>query len=297
MKLTDFPLLPQLLKAFRGWQEDDGEILAAAVAYYAALSFLPLLLVLISGLGLVLEFTQWGVSAREQILTALGEYASPTLRKGVANMLEQGQKKARVGGPIGLAMLVFSAAALFAHFEKAFNRIWDLREEKKKGILHAARRLIFLRLRAFGMLVGLGLLILVVFAAGMSVSWLKDSSSQWISIPKWAWWTLEIGVSVGLNTGVLTLLYKFLPRVEIRWNEAARGGLLAALAWEVGRQILAAVVISSKQSAYGVVGSFIAVMLWIYFATIVVFFAAEYVQVICAACKPENENSDERKLD
>jgi membrane protein len=62
---------------------------------------------------------------------------------------------------------------------------------------------------------------------------------------------------------------------------------LAAVVWEIGRMILAAFLIGNKYSAYGVVGSFIAVMLWIYYASTVVFLGAEYVQVICRRCDPK----------
>lgn len=72
MKFANVPLIPNLVKAYQRWQSDDGSLMAAAVAYYAALSFFPLLLVLISGLGFLLEFTQWGSNAHDQILTAVG---------------------------------------------------------------------------------------------------------------------------------------------------------------------------------------------------------------------------------
>ena len=46
--------------------------------------------------------------------------------------------------------------------------------------------------------------------------------------------------------------------------------------------MLAAFVIGNKYSAYGVVGSFIAIMLWVYYGSTVLFFGAEYVQTICS---------------
>lgn len=64
------PLLPKLPKVCDRWQKDDGPLMAAAVAYYAALSFFPLLLVLISGLGLVLQFTACGQNAEQQVASA-----------------------------------------------------------------------------------------------------------------------------------------------------------------------------------------------------------------------------------
>lgn len=60
-----------------------------------------------------------------------------------------------------------------------------------------------------------------------------------------------------------------------------RGGVLAAVLWEVGRQTLTAYFLHlNYPSAYGIIGSFIAVMLWAYYAALVILFGAEYVRVL-----------------
>src|SRR5438105_4042817 len=48
---------PNLWQATRQWNEDDGQMLAASLAYYSVLSLFPLLIVLIAGLGFVLRFS------------------------------------------------------------------------------------------------------------------------------------------------------------------------------------------------------------------------------------------------
>jgi len=74
----------------------------------------------------------------------------------------------------------------------------------------------------------------------------------------------------------------------VRWREAAQGALFASIMWEIGRRLLAAVVIGSRFSVYGVVGAFVAVMLWTFYAATVLFLAAEYIQVVCQRCNPES---------
>jgi membrane protein len=78
-----------------------------------------------------------------------------------------------------------------------------------------------------------------------------------------------------------TTIYKVLPKPRIRWRDAAHGGIFASLLWEAGRQALAAYLLRlNYPSAYGVVGSFLAVMLWAYYASLVILFGAEYVREI-----------------
>lgn len=179
------------------------------------------------------------------------------------------QRKAAIGGPLGIGLLIFAAAALFAHFEHAFDRIWNIDRRPFEGILHAVRRIALFRLRAFLMLASLLGLILIVFICGVTLSSLKIYTSDSLPVAEWVWWTVEIGFSIVLNWVLFTLLYRFLPKVTVHWSEAARGGMLAAVAWENGRLALTWLLVSKKYSAYGVVGSFIAVMLWIYFASVV----------------------------
>lgn len=77
------------------------------------------------------------------------------------------------------------------------------------------------------------------------------------------------------------IIYKVLPRVPVWWRDAARGGMLAAVVWEIGRWLLAWYVIAAKySSAYGVLGSFIAMMVWVYYASTVLFLGAEFVKVL-----------------
>jgi uncharacterized BrkB/YihY/UPF0761 family membrane protein len=72
-----------------------------------------------------------------------------------------------------------------------------------------------------------------------------------------------------------------LPKRPVHWIDAFRGGLLAAIIWEVGRGLLGAVFIGMRYtSAYGAIGSFIALLLWCYYGISILFYGAEYVQVL-----------------
>jgi membrane protein len=87
-----------------------------------------------------------------------------------------------------------------------------------------------------------------------------------------------------LNAVLFGTLYKVLPRAPVRWREALAGGVLVAVIWRLGLLVLTPFLIGEKYSAYGVVGSFIAIMIWMYYASAVVFLGAEFVQVLCRRC-------------
>ena len=91
---------------------------------------------------------------------------------------------------------------------------------------------------------------------------------------------MQFGFSVALNTIVLTFLYRLIPRARVRWTHAAAGGLLVAVVWQIGSQGLSRFIIGGNYSAYGVVGSFIAVMLWVYCASVLLYMGGQLVQVL-----------------
>ena len=88
--------LRRLYAAGLRFSNDDGELYAAAVAYYVALSFFPLLLVLVASLGLVLEWTAAGQDARAELLTAIRQQASPDLAIQVDRALTAVSRRAPV---------------------------------------------------------------------------------------------------------------------------------------------------------------------------------------------------------
>jgi membrane protein len=263
--------------------------LAAAVAYYAALSLLPLLLILISVLGFVLRFSSGAQDAQAELLGLLARNTSPGLAEQAGAVLAEVRAKAGIGGPLGFLGLVLAAVAIFAQFERAFDRIWNV-PTPRRGILAALRSALWQRLRAFLMLAGLGALVIAVFAAGMAGSAVRPVAEHFPG-GRTAWSLVHIPLSILLNLALFTLIYKAVPKVKVRWPEALQGGLVAAVLWEVARQVLALGLFGSRYSAYGVIGSLIILMLWIYAAGSVLFLGAEYVRVACPQGNPDEADA------
>ena len=83
------------------------------------------------------------------------------------------------------------------------------------------------------------------------------------------------------NTLLFGVIYKVLPKARVPWRHAFAGGLLVSLvslAWIFGQHLLVRFLIGSSYTAYGLVGSFIAVMIWAYYISAVLFLGAEFVQ-------------------
>ena len=274
-----------LYETYVKWEEDDGNQLAASVAYYMALSFFPLMLMLLAIGGLVLNFTGWGRDFQGELLTMIAAQTHASVAGQVETLLASVTSQAALGGPLGILGLLLAAMAIFAQFEKAFQRIFHTPEPESKGILATIREILLHRLRAFLLLGGLGALVIVSFLFNMFLSTLEAWAREWVPVPPLAWKALTLAIAVVINWALFTIIYKALPKTSIRWGEAMRGGLVASIIWEIGRRLLAWIVIGSNYNVYGVVGAFIALMLWVYYAAASIFFGAEYVRMLTSRRK------------
>lgn len=267
--------------AVRRWQLDDGSSMAAAVAYYLALSVMPMLLVLTSGLGLFLKYTNLGHDAEVHILAVVHEHCSPTLEEQLRSTLLQFEDQSLVGGPFGIATAVLAAIGVFYQFERAFDKIWRIPQSKHAGMLGFATSLLGKRLTAFLMLGGVGLAIAGVMMANIAIGIIRGWMTNLPLAGSIAITVVDATATMTLNTIAFSLLYRTLPKRRVKWRDAFRSGLLVALAWEVGREFLFSFLInSSNATTYGAVGSFIALLLWFYWGVTLLLFGAEYLQVL-----------------
>jgi len=268
-----------LRTTWEGWQRDDGFLLSAAMAYYAAFSLFPLCLVLIAILGFVMRLSAQAQDARQQLFREVEQHAGPWLAGQLEGLLAGVSSHAGLGGPVGIVTLLLAAIGIFLQLNYMFDKIWGTGSATAKGWLASLRGVLLGRLTAFLMLLAVGGLLIAIFLADVVRTGIR---SYVVQLPAgrtvWHWW--EIAVTLAGSALLFALLYKVLPKAPIRWRDALAGGVFVSLVWFVGQRLLVVLLIGEGYSAYGVVGSFIAVMLWLYYASATVFLGAEFVRAL-----------------
>lgn len=269
-----------LLKTWSHWEEDDGFLLSAAMAYYAAFSLFPLCLVLISVLGFVMKFSAGAADAQQELLEMVGRNADPWLAGQLGALLTGVKAQAGLGGPLGFFALLFAAVVVFLQFDYMFDRIWGVTHPASPTWLAVVRSVLYDRLSAFLMLFSAGLLLVAVFLTNVVLESIIRSLVVQLPGGAAAWGWGQLGFTIGLNALLLGLIYRVLPKARVRWRDAMAGGLAVAIVWFLGQRLLVSLVIGESYTAYGVVGSFIAVMIWLYYASATVFLGAEFIQAL-----------------
>jgi membrane protein len=262
-----------------GWRNDDGALLSAATAYYAAFSLLPLCLVLIAGLGFVGRYSTFVQTEQHNLIEHVAKNVSPWLADELQRILTGVQAQAMLGGPLGLLALIFVAIGIFTQLENIFDRVWGTPEPGDTGWLAAVRAALWDRLLAFLTLLAIGALLIAVFLTDFILAGVRPYLTQ-LPAGRSAWHTVQLLTAIGCDAVLLGVIYRVLPKASVRWRDALAGGLLAAVVWAIGRHFLLSLVVGEKYSVYGVVGSLMGVMLWFYYASAVVFLGAEFAHAL-----------------
>ena len=260
--------------AFRQFQRDHGSRLAASLSFYAAISITPLVATL---LGL-LSTTLGRDAAHRQLLDLATQLMGPQVAQFIGQIAASSE--AQLATPSNLislfkALLVlWGSANVFLELQDSLNLIWNAEPAKGKFLA----RLFGKRLFGFGLVIAFGFVILVslIFSAGIStlltrVAWLSTSVGWILSLTNLVFTLLGSALLFGL-------LYKTVPDVKISWRVAWLGGSVTGMLFTLGTVALKAL-LGGQGSPYGVSGSVIVFLLWVYYSAQIVFFGAELTQV------------------
>ncbi|MFD0912320.1 YihY/virulence factor BrkB family protein [Methylophilus luteus] len=257
--------------AFTAWSDDYAQSMGAALAYYTMFSIAPLLLIVISITGII--FGQ--EAARGEIFGQLNNLMGEQGAMAVQTLLESTSQPAEgvTATVIGIVLLLVGATSVFGELQNSLDRIWKAPVVTTSGIWNLVRA----RLLSFGMILGIGFLLMVslVFSAGLS------AMSKWWS-PVLGGWIVVAGIfnfifSFLLTTGMFAMIYKIMPRVNIRWSEVWIGATLTAALFTVGKWLIGIYIGKSAiSSGYGAAGSLLALLIWIYYSAQIFLVGAEF---------------------
>jgi membrane protein len=267
------------------WYDDRAPRLAASLAYYALLSAAPLILLVISIAGLAFG----DEAARGQIARAIGGVVGEQAAVGIqsiANAVHQTDSGV-VGSVVGIAVLLFGASGAFGELQAALNEICKVAPKPGRGW----RGLVFDRFFSFAMVMGVAFLLMVSLVVSAALSALGTFLQNSLPGGEAVWQVLNFVISLGVVTFLFALIMKFVPDAQIRWRDVWVGAAVTALLFIVGKTAFGLYLGKSNiASSYGAASSLVALVLWIYYSSQILFFGAEFTQVYArrfgAAVKP-----------
>jgi len=267
-----FPLLKQSYIAFT---DDRGLKLSAALAYYTIFSIAPLLIVLIAVTGIF--YGQEAVQGK--IFSQLNDFIGNKSAAQVQDILKQMQLSGKGTFAIitGIITLIIGASGVFIEIQDSINLIWRVKAKPKRGWV----KLIVDRVLSLSMIASLGFLLIVsliingIVLAMCSIltRFLPDITLIIIQI-------LNQGITLLVLVALFSIIYKILPDVDIKWKDVIAGALFTSILFMLGKYLIGLYIESSSiASVYGAAGSFLLIIVWVYYSAAILYFGAEFTQV------------------
>jgi YihY family inner membrane protein len=240
---------------------DRGTHLAAMVAYFALLSFVPLVFLALALLGLAHR-----ADASDFLVRELRRAFPGSSVQSILSLVHKVQDNAATLGIIGAVFLLWSSLSLFSALESALNIVYGRPNRSfLKGKAVAAGVMT-------GSIVTL-FLSLVVGAFGVEV--LRRYTPGVVGNGIVAY-VVTIAVSLlGVFAFVVTI-YRVLPNAPVTWREALPGAVFAAILLEASFQVLPVFVrLAGVNVTLRVLGGPVILLLWLYVMSNVIVLAAE----------------------
>jgi membrane protein len=256
------------------WQRDNALSQGAALAYYALFSLAPLLVVVIAMAGLVLG----DAAAQGELVARIGGAVGPEAAKVIEGMVVAASrpKSGLIATGASLATMAFGASGVFGQLRSSLNHIWGVPAGGRQGV----HGLVMQRLAAFGIILGIGSLLLVSLALSAILAAVHDVVSRHLPLLAVLLPPLNLLLSYLVATAFFALIYKVLPDARMRWRDVWTGAAVTALLFTGGKSMIAFYLgYASGTSVYGAAASLVVLLLWIYYSAQVLLLGAEFTEV------------------
>lgn len=260
-----------LKKSILNWYDNDPFTRSAAIAYYTIFSFPALIIVMMGIANSLID--------KNIIETSIIGYLKKIIGKDAAVETFQIVDRVNINQNdnlifiFGIIVILFTALRLFMQLQKGLNDVWDVETNK-----FSWKRLLRQRAYSFGLMISISFLLIVSLVVTSSITALSDWMSNNISDQLQIFvHVINFVISFAIISFLFTLILKILPDIHIDWKVAIAGGFVTTILFLIGQYALSIYFdIAEPQSAYGVSGSIILLMLWVSYSSVILLFGAEF---------------------
>jgi membrane protein len=167
---------------------------------------------------------------------------------------------------------------VFAQLQYALNQIWKVKAKPgRSGVWPWIRK----RLLSIGVFASVGFVLVVSLAATAAVAAASEYASGVLPGSAVVWQAVTFVLSLVVTAALFAIVFRFLPDATVCWRETWIGAFATAILFSIGRWAIGTYLgQSSVGSAYGAAGSFMVLLVWVYYAALIVFMGAELTKAI-----------------
>ncbi len=257
-------------QSFAEFSSDKVPRLSAALAFYTMLSLAPLMIILMKIVSLFMK--DKARSTVEHYVTSVSSEKTAQAIQAIFDQDAAQPSRGALASIVSLIILLVSASGVFGELQTSMNEIFDVQPRPNRGIMGTIKD------RFFSMTLVLGVAFLLIVSLVISTI-LTGISHRLMPGASFLWQAVTFIVDIAIISALFALIFKYLPDIEIDWKPVWVGAIATAVLFTVGKFLLAWYLgKGSTVSAYGAMGSLVALLLWVYYSSMIVFFGAELTQ-------------------
>ncbi len=253
-------------EVFSRFSDDQALTQAAGVAYYAVLSIPPLVLLFIAITSYL------GQDERARMVNLVEGSAGKPAAQFMDTIIRRGQKNlphATGSLIVSIAVLVFSASGVLSALQSGLNMIWGVKSAPGQGVWGWLRK----RLLSMLMILAIAFILLVSLVISSIIDF---AFARYVGAK-----VIAIIVPCIVYVLLFGTMYKVLPDVKISWSDVWIGALITAALFSAGKYVISMYIAHANYArSYGAAGSMIALLVWIYFASVIFYFGGEITEVV-----------------
>lgn len=261
------------------WFEDNATSQGAALAFYTVVSLAPLLVVVMSLAGVI-----YGEKAAAGEIVRQTQSLSGFNSAGVVNSVLQDIKSRGLGlgaGIIGIFTVLAGATGVFVELQNVLDKIWKVEAESASGL----GGLIRTRLLSFVLVLATVILLVLSLASSAGLAIVDRFAADQAHIPAALSRSSGSFLTFAIATLLIAAVFKLLPDTHVAWADVWSGAVLTAVLFTLGKMTLGTYLGESRiATAYGAAGSFLTLLVWVYYSAQVLLFGAEFTHVYAIRC-------------
>jgi membrane protein len=252
---------------------DDCPRMAAALSYYTVFSLPGLLILIVMIAGLIWDPQDVSGAIEGQMRSLIGPDAALQVREMMARS-ESDQPTSILTKALGIAVLIFGATGAFIQLQTALNDTWKVEPDPSQG---GIKNFIFKRVFSFALILFIAFMLLISLALTTALSALGEAVGG--GLPETLLHIFQFILSFGVITVLFAAMFKVMPDASIAWRDVWVGAVVTGLLFVGGKYALAFYLgRSNPGDAFGAAGSLALILVWIYYATMILLFGSEFTE-------------------
>jgi membrane protein len=260
--------------ATAGWFDDNASSMGAALAYYTIFSLAPLLLMVTAVAGLIFGNDVAQGALLDQFEALIGSNGAQAIR-AILNSARD-VHGSLISIVISAITLFIGATTVFAELQRDLDLIWRAQQPRRSTL----GKLLRTRLLSFGMIVGVGFLLIVSLAVSTAIAAISTLWGEWLQEVELVLHVVNFLVSFAIITVLFALIYKVLPHITIAWGDVWLGAALTSILFSLGKFLIGLYIGKSAiSSSFGAAGALVVLIVWVYYSAQIFLLGAEFTYV------------------